>query len=254
MFLKPARREFAVRPPLNWDGLEHGDWWYSSLMAWLHEQDPIVFGQYMITLGQFDIPWPDCRVKEQYRVAPHSKPAQEQLSVQAAWTELPFALETVDWVTLPFVLEYVDDPHRVLREADRMLRPDGHMLIVSNNPYGLHNIIRMLPGKSKRTPWNSRLFTSARVSDWLGLLNYEVIHQGYFGAGCPWPSVEHKAVKDSMFYEKLPLLRAGYALIVRKREWPVTWDRLKAKERKRSSRSEMLPVGRQATRKNISNP
>ncbi|RTE87522.1 MULTISPECIES: methyltransferase domain-containing protein [Gammaproteobacteria] len=245
MFLKPARNSKQRRKPETWEDLEHGDWWYSSLSAWLHESDPIVFGQYMVSLGQFDIPWPDCRIKAHYSVAP-----EPGADVIAEWTELPFAIDSVDWVSLPFVLEYSSDPHRILREADRMLRADGHMMIVCNNPWGLHNAIRVLPKMRKRAPWNSRMFTAQRIMDWLSLLNYEVVHFGYFGSGCPWPSTAHKPVKDSFFYSRVPLFSAGFAIIVRKREWPITWSKLKAKKRQRLSSSEIVPVGRHASQRN----
>ncbi|CUS48680.1 MAG: Methyltransferase domain [Idiomarinaceae bacterium HL-53] len=242
MFLKPARQAEKRFGPRAWEDFEHGDWWYSALAAWLKQQDPIVFGELMVTLGGVEVPWPDSRIKCHYSVAPWAG-----LHVQADWHALPFLEESVDWVELPFVLEYVSDPHRVLREADRMLRADGHLLVVSNNPIGLHNSARIMPKLRQRVPWSSRLFSSARIKDWLALLNYEVIHQGYFGPGCPWPSGQEMPLTERLLYQKLPMLSAGYVLIARKREWPLTWSRSQLRSAQRIREGNIVPVGRQAS-------
>ena len=43
--------------------------------------------------------------------------------------ELPFADETFDLVTIVDVLHHAEDPEAVVREALRVLRPDGHVVI-----------------------------------------------------------------------------------------------------------------------------
>ncbi|MGE0806976.1 MAG: class I SAM-dependent methyltransferase, partial [Burkholderiaceae bacterium] len=51
--------------------------------------------------------------------------------------ELPFGTQTLDLVVLPHVLEFALDPHQVLREADRVLRPEGRLIISGFNPASL---------------------------------------------------------------------------------------------------------------------
>ena len=38
--------------------------------------------------------------------------------------DLPFASESIDLIVLPHVLEFAADPHQILREVDRVLRPE----------------------------------------------------------------------------------------------------------------------------------
>ncbi|MFM8557801.1 MAG: class I SAM-dependent methyltransferase, partial [Betaproteobacteria bacterium] len=48
--------------------------------------------------------------------------------------ELPFASQSLDLVVLPHVLEMTSDPHQVLREVDRVLRPEGRLIVTGFNP------------------------------------------------------------------------------------------------------------------------
>ena len=55
--------------------------------------------------------------------------------------ELPFATGSLDLVLLPHVLEFSAHPHRVLREVERVLVPEGKVVILGFNPFsfwGLH--------------------------------------------------------------------------------------------------------------------
>lgn len=243
MFLKSARQsevaDKLLPPPQTWQELEQGLWWHQALRDWLQEEDPIVFGQYLFTYSGLEVPWADSRIKAKYNV--HLGP---QADVQAELTALPILKESADWAALPFVLEYSADPHQVLREVDRTLRTDGCMLIAMSNPYGVHSLARLWPAWRKKHPWQSRLFTPARVLDWLSLLNYQVIHEGYFGFGVPWPSRTGKAPAPSAFIRRFPFLAAGYVMIVRKREWPLTLVRQPQQHSRRASEKGVVPAGR----------
>ncbi|HEX5126138.1 MAG TPA: methyltransferase domain-containing protein, partial [Rhodocyclaceae bacterium] len=43
--------------------------------------------------------------------------------------ELPFASQSLDLVVLPHVLEFSDQPHQILREVERVLVPEGNIVI-----------------------------------------------------------------------------------------------------------------------------
>lgn len=51
--------------------------------------------------------------------------------------ELPFANQSIDLVILPHVLEFANDPHQILREVDRVLIPEGRVVISGFNPVSL---------------------------------------------------------------------------------------------------------------------
>ena len=44
--------------------------------------------------------------------------------------QLAIAPDSIDAVFLPHTLETAEDPHDVLREVDRILRPDGHLVVL----------------------------------------------------------------------------------------------------------------------------
>src|SRR5690606_11525641 len=59
--------------------------------------------------------------------------------------ELPFRDQSVDLVTLPHVVEFSDDPHQLLREVDRVLRPEGRVVLTGFNPISLWGVRGAIP-------------------------------------------------------------------------------------------------------------
>jgi SAM-dependent methyltransferase len=58
--------------------------------------------------------------------------------------QLPIASQSLDLVALPHLLEFSAHPHQVLREAERVLRPEGRLLIAGFNPLSLWGLRRAL--------------------------------------------------------------------------------------------------------------
>ncbi len=50
---------------------------------------------------------------------------------------IPLASDSIDVVVLPHVFEYSNNPHRLLRELDRILIDDGHLVILGINRFSL---------------------------------------------------------------------------------------------------------------------
>src|SRR6185437_6050332 len=65
---------------------------------------------------------------------------------------LPFAENTFDLVVLPHALEFTDDPHLMLREAYRVTRPEGQIVIAGFNPFSLYGAKRYF-GRQQTPPW-----------------------------------------------------------------------------------------------------
>jgi len=86
---------------------------------------------------------------------------------------LGVANDSVDVVLLPHLLETHDDPHGVLREVDRVLRSDGHVVIVGFNPVSLWGL-RHLLSRKQFPPGVRRLIPEHRLRDWLRLLNFSI--------------------------------------------------------------------------------
>ena len=88
---------------------------------------------------------------------------------------LPFAADSVDLILLSHVLEYASEPHKVLREVERILVPEGHLIIIGFNPVSFYGLWRMIAGWSNRVPWCGHFYTTAKLKDWLSLLGLETM-------------------------------------------------------------------------------
>jgi SAM-dependent methyltransferase len=96
---------------------------------------------------------------------------------------LPFASNSTDLVVLPHVLEFSDEPHQILREVERILIPEGQVIVVGFNPLSLWGMKRKLD-RSGEFPWNGSYLSLNRLKDWLQLLGFEV-DRGQLGCYVP---------------------------------------------------------------------
>lgn len=104
-------------------------------------------------------------------------------AVRLVCTELPFASDSLDLVLLPHVLEFSDYPHQTLREVERVLMPEGSLIISGFNPFSLWGMRRAL-GSKQDYPWSGKFIALPRLKDWLALLGFEVAG-GCFAAYAP---------------------------------------------------------------------
>jgi SAM-dependent methyltransferase len=112
---------------------------------------------------------------------------------------LPLASQSVDLIVLPHVLEFSDMPHQILREAERVLRPEGHVVISGFNPLSLWGVKRMLAHRRGEYPWSGDFIGLLRLRDWLKLLGFE-LNGGRFGCYAP-PFSTSKWLQRSAFME-----------------------------------------------------
>lgn len=113
--------------------------------------------------------------------------------------ELPFETASLDLVLMPHVLEFSEHPHHILREAERVLMPEGNLVITGFNPFSLWGMRRML-GCKQGYPWNGHFINLLRLKDWLSLLGFEVTG-GRFAAYAP-PFQTGKWLERYAFMEK----------------------------------------------------
>jgi len=109
-----------------------------------------------------------------------------QVAVTLDYAELPFASQSLDLVVLPHVLEFADEPHQVLREVERVLIPEGQLIICGFNPaslWGMRQGLGRVSGKYF-LPRTEELISMPRMRDWLKLLNLGV-SQSHFGCYAP---------------------------------------------------------------------
>ena len=109
-----------------------------------------------------------------HRIYAGERPGPD-INLLARGDELPLESDSVDLVIVHHGLEFTDNPHQVLREVQRVLTPQGHLLVIGFNPYSLHGLSTLVRGLRKRSLWHAHQPVSEnRLSDWLRLLGCEV--------------------------------------------------------------------------------
>ncbi|CAG0938684.1 hypothetical protein GALLN_00344 [Gallionellaceae bacterium] len=98
--------------------------------------------------------------------------------VRLIMDELPFDSSSLDLVVMPHVLEFNEHPHQILREVERVLRPEGTIIISGFNPRSLWGVRRRL-GSRTGYPWRGNFINLPRLKDWLALLGFEVAGAGF---------------------------------------------------------------------------
>ncbi|MBB5459216.1 class I SAM-dependent methyltransferase [Paraburkholderia sp. Cpub6] len=107
----------------------------------------------------------------------------------AVWCDLldlPFEAQSVDLLVMPHTLEFTSDPHRLLREAERVLVPEGQLIILGFNSLSLWGV-RQSIGKMTGRPFVPSavdLIAFTRLKDWIKLLGFD-LERGRFGCYRP---------------------------------------------------------------------
>ena len=95
--------------------------------------------------------------------------------IRAHASALPIESDSIDVVVLPHVLEFEQTPHEALREAQRVLVPEGHIVIAGFSPWSLMGVWRQLFYRTQLAPWSGFFLGLSRLKDWLALLGFDVM-------------------------------------------------------------------------------
>jgi len=117
--------------------------------------------------------------------------ALRQATLLADFTALPFPANSLDLVVLPHALELSLDPHATLREVERVLVPEGRVVVCGLNPASLWGMRQRRAHLYRRLGFGELFLPEAgdfigywRMRDWLRLLSFEV-ESGRFGVYRP---------------------------------------------------------------------
>ena len=154
----------------DWFATPLGQYLLEKERAYLDDVTPDIFGFHALQLGlpEYDL-LRENRIAHRMRVGKSDHP-----DVFAKSHELPLATQSIDLAVLPHVLEFAPDPHAVLREIDRVMRPEGRLVIMGFNPWSLWGMRSSLGFSRHQFPWNGRFVSLLRAKDWLSLLGFEV--------------------------------------------------------------------------------
>ncbi|WP_342128816.1 class I SAM-dependent methyltransferase [Hydrogenophaga sp. OTU3427] len=151
---------------------------------------------------------------------PRPMPALPRWAFVTHAAALPFPAASLDLVVLPHTLELSADPHTVLREVERVLVPEGRLVISGLNPASLwglrqaraHLLARLglsaLGASELYLPAAGEFIGHWRLRDWLRLLSFEV-ESCHFGAYRP-------AVRTEKWLQRWAWMEAVGA-----RWWPI---------------------------------
>lgn len=237
--------------------IEMGDWLRTApgrhLLGW--EQDRLdqavtdAFGFHAVQLGLPELDglranrMPHRWVASDSLVVPEALPmpppldalittlaAHEPISLHCDFDALPFPNASIDLVVLPHALELARDPHLTLREVERVLVPEGRVVIAGFNPASLWGL-RQRAGHLRRRlgfgrehgpylPRAGEFIGYWRLRDWLRLLGFEV-EAGRFGCWRP-PVNTDKWLQRFAWMDRVgdrwwPVLGAVYFLVAVKR-------------------------------------
>lgn len=228
----------------NWPATVAGShalaWEQSQVDQWVAD----VFGYHAVQLGLPELlALRNNRMPHQWLLNPHATAqsvdqrtgsSRGLVQVCGEFHALPFASNSLDLVVMPHTLEVSPDAHETLREAERVLRPEGRLLITGFNPASLWGLSRRLrrslpssadapapgPATSPLDAWSGDWLGYWRLRDWLHLLSFEV-EGGRFGCYVPpvgsstW--LERMRWMDSMGDRWWPVLGSVYAVMAIKR-------------------------------------
>lgn len=143
------------------------------------------------------------------------------------FSALPFPASSLDLVVLPHALELTSDPHGTLREVERVLMPEGRVVICGLNPMSLWgfrqsraHLYRRLGLERLFLPQSGEFIGYLRLRDWLRLLNLE-LEVGHFG--CYRPAFSNQAWLQRFGWLEAagarwwPILGAAYLVVAVKR-------------------------------------
>lgn len=105
-------------------------------------------------------------------------------AVTADALQLPLATQSVDLLALPHVLEFHNHPDQVLREAERVLRAEGQLVISGFNTLSLWRVWQRFAPRAAGAPWDARFVGLLKLREWLRLLGFE-LNGGRFGCYAP---------------------------------------------------------------------
>ncbi len=132
---------------------------------------------------------------------PSSAAAWPKPGLACDFTALPFDEASIDLLILPHALEWSGEATACLREAERVLRPEGQLIVTGFNPHGAlawrqraSRAWRLVKSDSALfMPEGGEFIAPRRLRDWLRLLNFEVEAVRYGLHGLPTARDETQA-------------------------------------------------------------
>ena len=142
----------------------------STAQQWLAES----FGYYALEMSSFnhDEDWFDNNIRSSFRIGTQNP------SLESSFEQLPIDSESMDLVIMNHVVEFSEKPDELFAEADRILVPEGKLMIVAFNSMGFQGLIK--PFLHRRgAPWCGHFYSVHRLQGRLAVAGFDIEHFRY---------------------------------------------------------------------------
>lgn len=188
------------------------------------------YGYYLLLIGTDNLDLvKQCQIHHHFLMqdAQHiteAKLKKSHADAIASWYHLPFAPQSVDVVVLHHVLEFCASPHAVLKEAQKILRPDGTLIISGYNPWRPFGY-KLWRQKKKTHPdkRHAQMVSPLSLNYYLKQTALEVLNTHYYGVKLRQRGKPHKdRFIDRLLLRFLPIFCSGYMIEAINRTTPLT--------------------------------
>lgn len=169
----------------EWFETLYGEYIVNSEAELLREWLSQLFGYRMVLLGTRMQIWDhysqQSHIRQRIWMNHSDTVDQLQCDILTTMSALPVKSDSIDLVVLFHALDRAEDPRRLIREVERILIPEGRVIIFGFNPYSLFGVWRMLGWRNSPEELSGHLKVGCRqLMEWLSLLGMEVEEKRYF--------------------------------------------------------------------------
>ena len=160
--------------------LEIQNWLDTPIGAYLMAQEQMVFDAIVSDIFGFNamqLGFLQANLLRNSRIPFALKVSESKGDLFCDSQQLPIASNTMDLVLLPHTLDFSMSPQQTLREVERVLMPEGHVVISSFNPISTWGMRRFVSKRCRSSTaiWHAHFLSPLRIKDWLNLLGLEVV-------------------------------------------------------------------------------
>ncbi|MCF6235065.1 MAG: class I SAM-dependent methyltransferase [Gammaproteobacteria bacterium] len=160
------------------------------------------------------------QIKHHTTLSTDTKHPDKAINVYGRYDALPITTDTIDVVLLHHTLELTQSPDLILREIDRILIPEGHVVICGFNPYSLLGLWQVFSKQKTNAPWCGHFHGVSHIKQWLKEVGFDIIEQHNY---CFRPPLQQQKIMQNLKILEstgarwYPQCGGAYMLVVKKR-------------------------------------
>ena len=152
-------------------------------VAYLQRSITVGCQQTILQIGGlgFENEFIDCSLYQHFSVVDANNLAcQEARKIRAKSYALPIQSDSIDMIIVPHLLEFDAARFQTFRELERILKPEGSLIVLNFNPWNFWIWYQFLLDKKLADSWRGHFISRSRLFDWLKILNFEVMNKTEF--------------------------------------------------------------------------